>query len=276
LSVREFLIRFRKVFAIWSVVGLVAFAALTVYFHPWTADLGVANSPQRQILSPTLQWWVWKLPFALFAASLVAARMRWLAPRGRYQEGVVYPVFSTYTYVAIALCAALFAASGVLSYEFFDLPAGPAALSVTFFNPIIGFFSLWLGGVVRSLIWGTDNPVIRATAGGLSDGSTWIYLGVFYWWFREETKWGKNPILVVIAWVVFYIVFRTIWHGAISALWVFPGTAFWGRMTWHFVQFLPSGLLGSTAGVIAAEALIRAVERGQTQALPEPEAEIKP
>jgi len=259
-AAREFLVKYRMAFIVWAIIGFIAHLVILFYFEPWTPKMGVANSPQRMITRIIVDWWVFKLPFALLAMSIVAGKMKWLAPRGRYQEGVNYPVFTTYTYVAIALCAALFAASGVLSYEFFDLPAGPAALSVTYFHPIIGFFTLWIGGVARSLIFGTGNPVFWTIGQGPSDGSTWIFLGIFYWWFREETRYGKNIVLLIIFWVVVYWIWRTIWMFDIW-VWQFPVPALWARMTWFFTQFLPSGTFGSLAGILATEALIRAVER---------------
>lgn len=262
MAAREFLLKYRRVFVIWAIAAFFVHIGLLLYFTPWGPDLGVANSPQRLIFRMVMDWWVLKLPIALIGASMVAGRVRWLAPRGRYQEGVNYPIFTTYTYVSIALCSALFAAAGVLSYEFFDLPAGPAALSVTFFNPIIGFFTLWIGGAVRSLIFGTDNAVYRAAANGLSDGSTWLWLGIFYWWFREETKWGKNFAALLVFWVVVYVAWRTVYMFDIY-VWTFPVPALWARMVWFFTQFIPSGLAGTIAGLIASEALIRAVERGQ-------------
>lgn len=270
MSARKFLLKYRRVFAIWGILGILAHVLLLLHFTPWTSDMGVANSPQRLVVRIIIDWWVFKLPFALLAMSIVAGRMKWLAPRGRYQEGVDYPVFSTYTYVAIALAAALFAASGVLAYQFFDLSAGPAALAVTFFNPIIGFFTLWLGDFARSLIFGNGNPVFWAFGQGASDGSTWIFLGVFYWWFREETRWGKNLVAVVIYWVVIYWVWRTVWMFDIW-VWLYPVPALWAQMVWFFTQFMPSGMLGSIVGIIAAEALTRAVERGeQGPPLPSP------
>ncbi len=273
-AAREFLVKYRFVFVIWAILGFIAHLVLVLYFAPWTAKMGVANSPTRLVTRIIADWWVLKLPFALLAMSIVAGKKKWLAPRGRYQEGMEYPVFTTYTYVSIALCAALFAASGILSYEFFDLPAGPAALSVTFFNPIIGFFTLWLGGVARSLIFGTGNPVFWIFGQGPSDGSTWIYLGIFYWWFREETKYGKNIVAVIVFWVVTYWIWRTIWMFDIW-MWLNPVPALWARLTWFFTQFMPSGTFGSLAGLVAAEALIRAVERGHQTMPTSPPPPIK-
>ncbi|MDY6875577.1 MAG: hypothetical protein SWK90_05155 [Chloroflexota bacterium] len=261
MSIREFLVNNRRRFGIASIVAFVVMLVAMLYFQPWGPKLGVAVSPQRQYMRMIFEAWV-KIPAALWAASIVAGKPKWLAPRGRYQEGQTYKVFTTYTYVAIALCAALFAAAGILSYEFFDLPAAPAALSVTFFNPIIGGLTLWLGGVIRSLIFGSGNPLMWLISNGISDGSTWIFLGIFYWWFREETKWGKNPILLIIYWAVVYVVWRTIWMFPIW-VWYDPVPALWARMGWFFTSFIPSGLLGTLAGVAAVEALIRAVERGR-------------
>lgn len=256
---KQWLLRNRRMFVIWSIAGVVGNILAMLYFKPWGPALGVANSPQRQIYRVIFDWWVMKLPLALLAFSLVAEKDKWLARRGTYIEGQEYPVLDTYNWTAAAFMAALFAASGVLSYEFFALPAAPAAISVSFFHPVIGFFTLWLGGVVRSLVWGTGNPVLWALGIGPSDGSTWIYLGIFYWWFREETKWGKNPLALMIYWVVIYTVWRTIYMFD-GNVWLYPVPALWARMVWFFTQFIPSGLLGTLAGLIAVEGIIRAVE----------------
>ena len=262
MGVNQFLIKNRRNFVIIGVVGAALNVLAMLVFQPWGPRLGVASSMNRQYIRMIFGTWLFNVPWALYAASIVASKPKWLAPRGRYQEGMEYPVFTTYTYVAIALCAALFAASGVLSYEFFDLPAAPAALSVTFFNPIIGFFTLWLGGVLRALIYGTGNPLMWAISSGPSDGSTWIFLGLFYWWFREETKWGKNLLSLLVYWVVVYCLWRFVWMFQLY-VWLFPVPALWTRVVWFWTQFLPSGVLGTLAGLVVTEVLIRAVERGR-------------
>ncbi|MEW6229280.1 MAG: hypothetical protein AB1700_14515, partial [Bacillota bacterium] len=190
MTVKELLVRGRKVFIVWTVLGVVGQVLAMVYFKPWGPGLGVANAPTRWIYMVIFDSWVMKLPTVLLAMSIIAGNEKWLAPRGRYQEGEEYPVFTTYVYASIAFMAALFAASGILSYQFFDLPAAPAAISVSFFSPIVGFFTLWLGGVLRALVFGTGNPALWALGVGMGDGATWIWLGIFYWWFREKTKYG--------------------------------------------------------------------------------------
>jgi len=266
VSVKEFLLRNRRSFAIWAVVGFVVHALLLLYFRPWSADFGVPMDPKRWLIGGIANWWVFRLPLVLLAMSFIAGKPRWLAPRGRYQEGVEYPVFSTYTYVAIALCSALFAASGVVSAFFIDLSAAPATLSVTFFNPIVGFFTLWLGGVVRSLIFGGTNPVTTALGVGASDGATWIFLGIFFWWFREQTKWGKNPVAVLVFWFVVYPIWRLAFLGDFF-IWLAPVPAIWTIATQYATQVLPTSVLGSLAGLVASEALIRAFERGEQRGL---------
>lgn len=261
MAVKEFLIKNKQKFLYAAIAGFIIEVIAMLVTQPWGTGLGVSLTPVRTYMRMVFESWT-KFPAALYGLAVVASNEKWLAPRGRYQEGKKYPVFSTYTYVAIALCAALFAASGVLSYEFFDLPAAPAALSVTFFNPIVGYFTLWIGGVLRSLIFGTGNPLMWAISNGPSDGSTWLFLGIFYWWAREKTKWGKNPFFLLVYWVVVYVVWRTVWMFPIW-VWYDPVPALYTRLTWFFTSFLPSGLLGTVAGLVVVEALIRAVERGR-------------
>jgi len=261
MKIREWLVKNRRVFTIWFIVAAVVEICVLLYFKPWGPSLGVAASPRRWTMAVICDWWLLKLPLALLGMSIVAERPKWLAPPGRYQEGQEYPVFSTYTYAAVAFMAALFAAAGILHYEFFDMPAAPAAISVTLFNPIIGFFTLWIGGVARSLIFGTGNPVYWATGVGLLDGCTWIWLGIFYWLFRES-KWGKNAVARIIFWIVIY----WIWRPLIIAdfyLWLLPVPALWGKAVNYVTQFLPSGTTASVAGLIISEALRQALERGR-------------
>jgi hypothetical protein len=267
MKLGEKLIKGRRIFLIWSVLGIALHILGLLILTPWTDQLGVASSPQRQIYRLIFDWWVLKLPISLLGFSIVAENSFWLAPRGRYQEGKNYPIFNTYNYTAIAFMAALFTAAGILNYNFFDLAAAPATIAVTFFNPIIGFFTLWVGGVARALIFGTGNPVFWALGQGPSDGATWLWLGIFFWWFRESTKWGKNPALVIVWWIAVYVIWRTVYMFDIW-VWLNPVPALWARMVWFFTQFLPSGLLASVAGLVAAEALIRARARGTKQSAP--------
>lgn len=235
-----------------------------VVMKTWGPALGVANSMQRQLWRLPFTW-IWNVPWALYGAAIVCEHPKWLAPRGRYVEGKEYPALTSYAYTAIALCAALFAAAGILSYEFFDLPAAPAALSVSYFSPIIGFFTLWIGGVIRSLIFGQGNPLLWAINNGPSDGSTWIWLGIFYWWAREETAWGKNLGKLLVAWVVVYWVWRFTYTG-VGRFLIYPVPAVWANFMRQITNFLPAGTIGTLPMLIAVDALIRATERGRKTA----------
>ena len=259
MKFKQFLLKNRKVFIIWSIAGIAASIVAMLYYQPWGDGLGVARSPQRETLKIIFDFWVMKLPISLLGMSIVAGNEKWLAPRGRYQEGKEYPIFSTYAYAAIAFTSALFAAAGILSYDFFDLCAGAAAIAVTFFNPILGWFTLYFGGLVRSLVFGLGNPVIKLL--WPSDGATWIWLGIFYWWFREKTKWGKNPVFLILYWIVVYVVWRTVFMFDIL-VWTIPVPALWATLGWFFTNFLPSGLTASVAALLTVEALIKAVGKG--------------
>jgi hypothetical protein len=259
MKLKDWLIKYRKLFVIWEIVAIAVW--LVVYFvvQPWGDKLGVPASPQRITLFLIMDFWILKLPITLFFASLVAEKDRWLAPRGRYVEGKKYPVFNTYTYTAIAFMAALFAVSGVFNFQLFDLPALPATISITFFNPIIGFFTLWLGGVIRALVFGSGNPVQWFISIGLGDGATWIGLGVFYWWWRQ-TKLGKNVVGLFVGWSVVYWVWR-LFYVMLSVFWYVPSNLYAPTMVTQITTFMPSSYISSIAGLIIVEALIRVVER---------------
>ncbi|MGE5123272.1 MAG: hypothetical protein ACM3H7_02055 [Acidobacteriaceae bacterium] len=267
MKLKEWLINHRKLFVIWQIVAFAVWLIVFFVTQPWGDKLGVPASPQRITLFLIIDFWILKLPFTLFLASIVAQNDSWLAPRGRYVEGKKYPPFTTYTYTAIAFMAALFAVSGVFNFQLFDLPALPATISVSFFHPIIGFFTLWLGGVIRALVFGSGNPVQWFISIGLGDGATWIGLGVFYWWWRK-TNWGKNVVGLFVGWSVVYWVWR-LFYVMLTILWYVPANLYAPTMVSQITTFMPSSYFSSLAGLIIVEALIRVVERPK-KALPTP------
>ncbi len=268
MKLKEFLVSKRKLFLVWLIVAAIVWAVVFIITQPWGDKLGVPQSPQRVTLWLIMDFWVLKLPIVLLLASFVAEHNKWLAPRGRYVEGKEYPIFNTYTYTAIAFMAALFAVSGIINFQLFDLPAAPAVLSITVFNPIIGFFTLWLGGVIRALVFGSGNPVQWLLVVGLSDGATWIGLGLFYWWFRE-TKYGKNPVGLFIGWTVVYWIWRTL-TTVFILLWLVPSNLYAYSIINNSTTFMVSSYLASLAGLVVAEAIIRTLERGRSEAAPRP------
>lgn len=269
MKLTEWLVKNRRWFLIWQVAAVVVWLVVCFITQPYGDKLGVPGSPQRITLFLIMDFWVLKLPATLLFASIVAGHDRWLAPRGRYVEGKKYPVFSTYIYTAIAFMAALFAVSGIANFQLFDLPAAPAVISVTFFNPIVGFFTLWIGGVIRALIFGAGNPVQWFLGIGLSDGMTWIGLGVFYWWWRS-TNWGKNVVGLFVGWSIFYWVWR-LFTVALMLVWYVPANLYVPSMVRQITTFMPTSYVAAIAGLIVVEALIRVVER-RREAPPAPTA----
>ena len=164
------------------------------------------------------------------------------------------------------------AVSGVVNFQLFDLPAAPATIAVTFFNPIIGFFTLWIGDLIRSLLFGGfASPLQWLVAIGLFDGATWIVLGLFYWWFREKTSWGKNPIALFIAWSIFYWVWRNITN--LLGLFIFvPANLYVVSFLSNQGTFMVPSYIASIGGLIVSEGLIRTLERREKAAVSEEEA----
>lgn len=258
MNIKEWLVKNRRLFYLWQLIAIAVWLVVFFIAQPWGDKLGVPASPQRVTFFLIMDFWVLKLPATLIFASIVADHDRWLAPRGRYVEGKKYPVFNTYVYTAIAFMAALFAVSGISNFQLFDLPAAPATISITFFNPIIGFFTLWIGGVIRALIFGSGNPVQWLISIGLGDGATWIGLGVFYWWFRQ-TRWGKNVVARFIGWSAVYWVWR-LFMVSLSIFWYVPASLYAPTFISQLTTFMPSSFIASIAGLIVSEAVIRAVE----------------
>lgn len=258
MKVKEFLKRNSKVFLVWTILGWAAQFAAAMYLKPWGPGLGVAESPQRQVAVVIFTWWVARLPMALLGASIVAKREEWLAPRGKYVAGRSYPLLDTYSYTAIAFLTALFAACGVFSWQVFDLPAAAAAIAATYFNPVVAFFSVWLGGSLRTILFGQGNPLSWFAGIGLYDGTTWMWVSIVYWVLRSRTRELGN-VWPRVFWVLFYVVFRAIYE-LDYLVWLYPVPSLWASITWWEVNFLPTSALSAIAGLIAAEAIILATE----------------
>lgn len=272
MKFKEWLVKNRRWFWVWQVVAIVVWVGILIYFQPWGDKMGVPQSPQRMTLWMVTMFWVVFLPTTLLAASAIAGNNRWLAPRGRYVEERDYPIFNVYTYTAIAFMAALFAVSGVVNFQLFDLPAAPATIAVTFFNPIIGFFTLWIGDTIRSLLFGGfASPLQWLAFIGLFDGATWIVLGLFYWWFREKTSWGKNPAALFIAWSIFYWVWRN-FTNLVGLLIFVPANLYVVSFLSNQGTFMVPSYIASIGGLIVSEGLIRTLERREKAAVSEEEA----
>lgn len=257
---KEFFKKNTKLFLILTIIGWIIQIVAMVIIKPWTEGLGVAESPERNVYLVIFTWWIPRLPMLLLGISIVSRREEWLARRGKYVEGQEYPLLSTYHYVAIGLLTALFAATGAISWQFFDLAAAAGAIATIFFGPIVGFFTVWLGGSLRQLLFAAGgNPVTWFTGIGLYDGTTWLYIGLAFWWLRD--RFGDKKVLSFALWVVFYVLFRGIYE-LDYLVWLYPGESLWGSVTWWFVQFLPSSTLSAAVGALASISLME-VTRGR-------------
>ena len=257
---RQKVANLRGVFTILLIVAAAVYVVAALYFQPWGSKLGVPASPQRIALASIFGPLVMGIPVTLLVTSIVAGQPKWVAPRGRYVEGQDPKLFTPYTYTAIAFCAALFAAAGIGNFQVVDLPAGAAALGCMYFNPIIGWFTLWLGGILRAMIFGSGNPVQWAYSWGIFDGSLWICMSLFYWFMREKTKFGKNPVILTVIWAVFYFLWRTVYTFLII-FWYLPSNMYAPTITNQWTAQFPTGLIASIAVMWVVEAIIRATER---------------
>jgi uncharacterized membrane protein len=267
--------KWRRIFFIWGIVAAVVWVALALYFKPWGTELGAPGSPKRMLLLQVTDFWILKLPWTLLLFTYVLGKMRWMAPRGRYQEGVEYKFFTPYNYTAIAIMAALFAVSGISSFQVFDLPSAPAAIAAIYFNPIVAYCSVWIGGVLRALVFGQGDPVGFLLSFGLSDGFQYLLLSVLYWWF-SDSRWGKNlvervgwakSLLIKCAWwfVIYYIVPLTL---LTMYFWSIPSALYAPTLVDFLTRYILTGMVAGIAGLIVAEVMIRAVESRRKPAAP--------
>ncbi len=260
MKLKEFLKKNTKVFFIWTIIGWAAQFAAMFILKPWGEGLGVAESPIRNIWLVVTSFWFARLPMLLWGTSIVANREEWLAPRGKYVEGKTYPLMSTYQIVAIGLMTALFAATGAISWQAFDIGAAIGAIATIYFGPIVGFFSLWLGGTLRQLLFaGGSNPVTWFLGVGLYDGTTWMFVGIVFWLLRE--KFVNKKSLAFVLWVVFYVVFRAIYE-IDYLVWLYPGESFMASLTWWEVNFMPTSTLSAVAGALASIGILETSKSG--------------
>jgi len=253
---KDFFKRNTRLFLILTIAGWAIQIAAMIITQPWGEGLGVAESPQRNIWLVVTTWWIARLPMFLLGVSIVSKREEWLAPRGKYVEGQDYPLLSTYHYVAIGFMTALFAATGAISWQVFDLAAAAGAIATIYFGPIVGFFTVWLGGSLRQLLFAAGgNPVSWFLGIGLYDGTTWLYIGLVFWALRDRFKDRKT--LGFVLWAVFYVLFRGIYE-LDYLVWLYPGESLWASVAWWEGQFLPTSTLSAIVGALVSLVLLQA------------------
>ena len=260
------LAKWSRIFLIWGIVATVVWVVLALYFKPWGTEMGAPGSPQRTLLMQVTDWWVLKLPWFLLLVTKVMGKSKWLAPRGRYQEGVEYKLFTPYNYTAIAIMAALFAVSGISSFQAFDLPSAPAAIAAIYFNPVIAWASVWIGGTLRALVFGSGEPVSWFLTTGMSDGFQYIILSMLYWWF-SETRWGAKLWARAVWWFVIYYIVPTVTLFTIY-FWAVPSSMYVPIYTDFLVRYIPTGQIAGLAGLFVAEAMIRATKSRRKPVVP--------
>lgn len=260
MKFKEFLKKNSKFFFIWTIVGWAAQFIAMAILQPWGEGLGVAESPIRNVWLVVTSFWFARLPMLFWGASMVAKREEWLAPRGKYVEGKSYPLLSTFHIVAIGLMTALFAATGAISWQAFDLGAAIGAIATIYFGPFVGFFTVWLGGTLRQLLFAAGgNPVSWFLGVGPYDGTTWMFIGIVFWLLRE--KFATKKSLAFVLWVVFYILFRAIYE-IDYLVWLYPGESFMASLTWWEVNFMPTSTLSAVAGALASIGILETNKGG--------------
>jgi len=245
----------------WLIVGIVAYFYVLGVFTPWSWEpLGVPQSPLRTLYGYVCYLGIWaSLTMLMFSYS--ASKPRWMAPRGQYIEGQTYKVWSPYRLVGIAVTAAMFAAAGIFRYEMFDLCALPAAISAIYFDPIVCFNCLYLGGILRAVAFRGEDPLPRIFGGGIQDGAHWAFNAIFYRWITNPNSrfYIGNVALRIAVWNIVLSVTRvaSMWPGIIIAA---PSDIY--PVVWlYLIGFLPVSVASSVVGSVVSEFLIRTRER---------------
>lgn len=196
----------------------------------------------------------WYLPQIALMGLYTASQPRWLAPRGQYVEGQKYTVWSTYRLTAIAMTSALFAGAGIFRPEIFDLCALPAAIGAIYYDPIVDFFDLWLGGIIRGAVFLGGDIFARVFGGGTGDGGNWMFDSWVYWRYvgnPDSKLYVKNRWIRNLVW---NIPILTVWRQKTILIvwWMYAPEAVPGQFA-SIIRFTPASVASAIVGFAVAE-----------------------
>jgi len=261
---------FTLILTAWLVIGSIAFIGACLIYKPWTPLLGVGNSPQRYPLEALWSFAV-SLPLALLCVNYYLKHNEWLAPRGAYQPGRIYKVWTTERYVGIAISCAFFVMMGVASPgASIDFPWAGVTFASVYFGVIEGFIGVGiLGFILRGLVWGLSPRTLWLL---WNDVALCSMIAVFYRAVlerNEQTKGGiwKNEGFIFATYTVFhYLAYWFAWDSG-HLLAMYPVPEIYARLAYLLSWWTLSGISSAAVAFLVTRQLIKVVERRQRQSI---------
>jgi uncharacterized membrane protein len=252
----------------WLVLGAVAFIGACIIYKPWTPLLGVGGSPLRYPLQALWGLGV-SLPISLLCVNYYLKHNEWLAPRGAYQPGRTYKVWTTERYVGIAISCAFFVMCGVASPgASIDFPWAGVTFASVYFGVIEGFLGVGvLGFILRGLVWGLSPRTLYVL---WNDVALCSLIAVFYRavlekYEKEKGGIWKNEVFLFAVYTVFhYLAYWFCWDTGmlISG---YPIPELYARLAYLIGWWTFTGISSAAAAFLVTRQLIKVVERRQRQ-----------
>ena len=258
--------KFQVILLIWLALGAVAFAAGVIIYKPWTPALGPASSPNRYPLEALWSLGV-SLPVALLCVNYFIQHNAWLAPRGAYQAGKIYKVWTTERYVGIAISCAFFVMCGVASPgASIDFPWAGVTFASVYFGVIEGFLGVGiLGFILRGLVWGLSPRTLIIL---WNDVALCSLIAVFYRAVIEKNEaekggiWKNEGFLFAIYVVFHYAAYWFCWNSGRMIV-MYPIPELYARIAYLVGWWTFTGISSAAAAFLVTRQLIKVVERRQ-------------
>ena len=251
-----------KIVYLASAVSVVLGLLTIVVTHPWTDGLGVSMSPVRIWVEYPVTILIFGIP-AILLALLFSKNQKWIAPPGRYSPDVKYDPFSTYTLIATALAAAIFAVGGLSTGVNIDLADLITSFTAVYFGPLVTFLAFFIGFFIRWAIGGVTwlpSPIL-APAMAFLDAGAWAVNSYLYWLVMRSDKFVKTKNVamryVMMAIMIGVMIFVYIIVGIMVAFAIVlnPWAAAIGYITYSISTWIPTAIVFITIGVVIADSL---------------------
>jgi len=171
----------RYIWGYCAVSWVLAFLWAFVINQPWTATMGVAGTPERNMFA-TIYRCLAGFPCWAWGTYYYINKHKWLAEDMGipYEEGKMYPAFTPKRLVSIAMGIAFFGVSGIIPAGTFDFAQFAATFMTVLYGPLEGGFGVALGGMfIRGPIFsGNLNPLTLSSF--INDGGIYFICGCLY------------------------------------------------------------------------------------------------
>ena len=239
------------------IIGLV----VILVTQPWTDALGLAESPTRIAVEYPVSIFIYLIPGILLAL-LFSKNQEWIAPPGKYSPDVKYEPFSTYTLIATAIAAAIYAVGGLPTGINIDLPALITAFTAVYFGPMVAFLAFFIGFFIRwaigGAVWLPSPALVPAVA--IIDAGVWAINSYLYWFVTRSNKFVKTDNMAVrytlmIVMIIVMILVHLFGWLVVYALVMKPWEAYVAYVTVALSSWYPTTIVFVIIGVIIGQTL---------------------